>query len=113
MFELVEVFEHLGRVCVIVRVKIHGVSHNGYVSVPEKHKDKNYDDFEGKIETDELTYGGHLESYQKCNPLIVGKWFVGFDSNHVWNIEEPETRTYESVRARAILLAEELVAKGF
>lgn len=112
MFKLMEVFEHLGRVCVVLRVEIVGVTHNGYVSISDESKDNTTDIFDG-ITTDELTYEGELPAYQKEDPRIKGRRFVGFDTNHVWNIENPESQTFEAVRLKTLQLAEELDMKGF
>lgn len=105
-FELIEVFNHKRRKCVIVKVNIPkiGESHNGYVSLSENfNREKDPADF---IEDIEITWYGKLSQYE------LPEEYIGFDTNHVYNDIHPETKTYENVRKVTINLAEEMIRKG-
>ena len=113
-FKVKEIFEHEGRTCVVVETRLSGFSHNGYVSLLGFHKNMSYGEIISEIDTNELTFSGFLERYSdegKAYPDYT--WFVGFDASHAWNDEEPESKTFESVRARTVQLAEELIKKGY
>ncbi|RLI85229.1 MAG: hypothetical protein DRO76_05790 [Candidatus Altiarchaeales archaeon] len=107
-----EVFKVGRRICVVVEMDISSVGkyHNGYVSVLKKNYGKHYSDFIDRIETDELTYSGNLDHF-KDKRIPEKVWFFGFDSAHYWNKLHPESKTFESVKARTILLAKEMIKK--
>jgi len=111
--KIVSVFKHRIRTCVVVEMSIlhMGTFHNGYVSIRKRHNGEGYDKFAGKIEADELTFAGDL-SHFKDKRIPKELWFLGFDSNHCWNDERPISKTFDSVKARTIELANELVEKG-
>lgn len=75
-----------------------GQWHNGYIETIGEPDD---DELAGKIETDEITYVGHILSDEK--------WFIGFDSAHSWNDQEPESKSATSVLERAKKIADELI----
>lgn len=107
--KLKEVFKHKGKICVIVEMNMVlpiGQYHNGYVEI-KKHK--HYDELIDKINADELTFSGELDY---LNKELKGKWFLGFDSVHGWNMQQPESQTFDSVKKRTIQLAEELIKLG-
>jgi hypothetical protein len=78
--------------------------HNGYVEISKKNIGKDYMDFIDKIETDGLTFSGHLEDFGDV-------WFLGFDSAHAWNDEQPESKTFAVVKEKTIKLCEEMLRK--
>ena len=123
-YKLVETFKHRSRICVVVRVdwdkKVREVSqhplfnqpfHNGYVSVAPRHHGCDYDDYMSKISTNALTFSGELDEPFK-EDILVGKWFLGFNSAHFWTEGKPESKTFDSVRARTILLCDEMIDRG-
>lgn len=111
-FEVKDVFKVKRRTCVVVKINMQGFGqyHNGYVSVSKKNQGANYDDFTRKIETDELTFGDKL-NYLKDERIPKDAWFFGFDSAHAWNQSNPESTTFESVKARTTKLAQEMMSK--
>lgn len=112
--KIVDVFKHKGRTIVIVKSMFSsafiGIYHNGYVSTRKSNEGRGYDEFVSKIDTDELTFSGTLKHLK--DKKIPNLWFMGFDSAHYWNTENRESQTFESVRKRAIKLAEEMIRKG-
>ena len=108
-FEMVEVFLHRGRLCVIVKNSMgydNQVSHNGYVSVRKTNEGIEYEKLYSRIKADEPTYAGYLETYLGNKEL----YFIGFDSNHAWN--DTVTKTQESVKGRTKLMADEMISGG-
>lgn len=115
-FKLKEVFEYKGKVCAIVETNILGIAHNGYVEYPEPKKketkelpsskrkiDVSYDkimeeyDNRGKGLNVELTFGDRLDiTYD--DPRLKDKFFVGFDTLHIWNERNPYSKTFEAVK---------------
>ncbi|KKL78043.1 hypothetical protein LCGC14_2028770 [marine sediment metagenome] len=110
-FELVEVFKHRRRTCVVVRVNLMGIGvfHNGYAQVQPRHKGIDYNDLLDRITTDELTFSGEL-TFDHAD--IAGRGFVGFDTAHHHNRLYPETTTQERVRAKTVSLCNELIEKN-
>ena len=86
---------------------LHIASHNGYVEIKEH---KHYDELIGQVNTDELTFSGDLEHLGEKK--LKGKWFVGFDSAHSHNLDNPISQTFDSVKEITIKLAEELIKLG-
>ena len=125
-FEIVDVFEHRGRVCVIIKVKwmerYDGyLSYNGYVSLKKPRflkripYEKDYSDFEG-IAQDGLTYDGYLgREWRKqskslwVNDIPEDLYFFGFDTLHSWNNEE--NSSYEAVRRKTLNMADNMIAQ--
>lgn len=126
----VNVFDYKERICVVIKMtSLSGLAphgyHNGYVSVKEENKEKDYNEFVSNIETDEFTFSGTLKhlngamnrqhgTQEELNDerLSQDTWFLGFDSLHLWNSENPQSQTYESVKERTIALADEMIEKG-
>lgn len=128
-FELEESFEHEGGTCVIVsstpgnklevafkkvindRSVFTGKFHNGYVQTLDKNKGEGYDQFNhntpNRITTVELTYAGPLDYYGFPEDM----WFLGFDTDHLYNVENPHTQTLGSVKDKTKELCEEMVEK--
>jgi hypothetical protein len=119
--KVVDVFKHRGRTCVIVsiewnpnilaRTKCITNYHNGYVSVAPRHKGLDYVEVAKRIEADELTYAGTLDTLDD-DRISKTMWFLGFDSAHFWNDLKPKSKTFESVRKRTIKIADEMIRKG-
>lgn len=107
-----DLFVYRGKVCVVVSVSLGGLReyHNGYVEARVKH----CDNLNGKYQqaaSVELTYSGKLEHFQDFD-CIKGRWFVGFDTAHLHNEENPITKTFVSVKKETIRLAKELDRAG-
>ena len=111
-FEVVDVFKHKTRLCVVVQMHMMSMADfcTGYVQTLKKNYGRSYNDFISEIDADELTYGGEL-SHLKDERIPNGLWFFGFDSAHIWNDENPETKTYASVKERTIKMADEMIKK--
>lgn len=126
-FRVVEIFEHRGRTCVIVKVDhTIGLSekfkqsiktfnsmypfYNGYVEVLSTSRRKNLEKMIGNIESEELTYKGKLDQYDESR--LKGKIFVGFDTAHWYDMEHPERKTLEVVKQRTIDFCDEIVEKS-
>jgi len=116
---LVDKFYHKGLLCAIVKMRpldeleilnlqwraniktiVPEEYHNGYVELKEKNYD--YQDLQDFVKSVELTFSGNLPFFNKN---II---FIGFDTNHVWNWKNPESRTAENVKKDVIRLAEEM-----
>jgi hypothetical protein len=119
-FKIMDVFKIGDRLCVVARMRPFvnfpsdkvplGEYHNGYVQVSDKNKGVPYDRFVSKIETDELTFGGELNTSSRRIPKKT--WFFGFDSAHYWNDLDPASKTRMDVKVRTKRLAEEMIEKG-
>ena len=109
---VVDVFTHDGRCCVVVRRDLAFVKtfHNGYVSVLLANSGTSYDEYVGQITTDELTFAGELD-WLNDERIPPKTWFVGFDSCHYRNDENPASKTFGPVRERTIRLANEMAEK--
>lgn len=108
---LVEKFEYHGKVCVIVQnARINDVFHNGYVRVadskdkidvkrkkeePLKGWDITYEDFLD-FEACEFTYCGTLSSLDD----VPEGYYFGFDTAHIWNDENPESKGHVAVKEK-------------
>jgi len=108
-FELVETFRHRNRTCIIVRNNmIDEMSHNGYVTVAPRNHGCDYIKVNRRINTKCLTFAGTLPVFG----FHDHQYFVGFDTMHLRKDVNPEIKTYASVRAKTIKLADEMVEKG-
>jgi len=124
-FEVEDVFEYKGRTCVIVKVEMElelrknpSITapfltlksmypfYNGYVEILDKRK-RNFD---GIIESEEITFTGKLDQYDDIE--LKGKVFAGFDTAHWYDMEHPERKTLQQVKERTIQFCEEMIAKG-
>jgi hypothetical protein len=116
--EVVEIFKHRNRNCVIVRVSnVHrtnapkGFYHNGYVSVRPVNSGIHYSKLDRRIKSVELTYSDHLGKIMKLPVYLWDAWFIGFDTVHYWNSKHPSSQTAKAAKAVAITLADEMIAK--
>ena len=119
-FEIVDVFKHRKRVCVIVHVKWQDKyqgypSYNGYVSLKKK-EPKDHSKFEYLAE-DGLTYDGYFAREWKDKKksswlpeISEDLYFFGFDTLHAWNIRE--NASYEAVRRKTINMANKMIREG-
>ena len=120
-----EVFTHANRLCVVVELEgfenwarsftegdtSHSNYCNGYAqALNEENKSKDYDDIKG-ITADELTFAGTLDNLNDSR-IPKDTYFFGFDSAHVWNDMNPESKTCKAVKQRTMKLAEELEAQN-
>lgn len=110
--EVVEKFVYHGRVCIIVQIaSLNDIYCNGYIRVAEdsEHVDKNYresgamegadvtyEKYLGSTKADELTYCGTLQQYED----VPEGYYLGFDSAHYWNEENPESKMQHRVKER-------------
>lgn len=83
---------------------------NGYIKVAEspdeveikrsekgiEGMDVTYDRFLGEIQADELTYSGTLHTLEESPE----GYYLGFDSNHLWNRENPHSQEPDAVKER-------------
>ena len=118
---LIEKFYHKGLLCAVVKMMPFGELgkskiarewknalsdtivdeyHNGYVELKESICD--YQDLVEFVKSVELTFSGNLPFFDKNIK------FVGFDTNHAWNWNNPKSRTAEAIRKNVIRLAEEM-----
>lgn len=104
---IVEVFTHRSRLCVIIKHSTFGF-HNGYVEVLDRNRGVGYSEFASLVTTDELTYSGKIEDCRIAGYM----WFFGFDSGHYWNNEQPESKTFASVKERTRALADEFITRS-
>lgn len=121
--KVVDKFKHKGILCVVVKIdrssipkltvikkkhkiKMSDVFHNGYVKVSRQ---LDYQDIVKHIDSVELTYSGGLDYVDKS---LKGMWFIGFDTAHYWNEENPKTQTAKAVKEETIKLCEELIRKN-
>lgn len=93
--------------------------HNGYVKIADskekidvktanvfgKELDVTYDKLNTVIETVELTFCGEMSNGPD------GYW-IGFDTLHIWNEKNPETKSHKSVRRKTFELIDELDSKN-
>jgi len=118
--QIVDKFKHKGILCVIVKIdrsdiaklsiikkqgkiKMSDFFHNGYVNIKQNF---DYEDIVEYINSVELTYSGKLNRLDKS---LKDMWFIGFDTAHYWNEQNPETQTKEAVKQKTIELCEELI----
>lgn len=119
-YEVTDVFKHKGKICVVIKAVrgfTIGTYHNGYVAVQQINIEKSYTEFM-EIDTVQLTFSGTLDHFKdRMNDiskfvLPKGIWFLGFDTVHAWNDEEPESKTRESVIEITKKLADEMLKRG-
>ena len=91
--------------------------HNGYVSVIKRRQkqEPHYDRVIKSIKADELTFSGRLDDLpdKEIQDNLKGIWFFGFDSMHAWNDMNPESKSFDSVKARAKKMADEMIEGGW
>lgn len=116
-YEIAEKFTYRRRTCVIVkvvnvplRVAPEGVCYNGYVSVIPRNRRNSSLVFDDRIKTVELTYFGGLGHLPKSD-IPKRLWFLGFDTTHIWNTEQPLTQTLGYVKRQTKKLADEMIRK--
>jgi len=116
---LVEQGEHEGMTYGIIKVSGMRVYHNGYVRIADSAEsidqlyseffnsevEVTYDRIISDVKTVELTYSG-----TRVKELPEGYW-IGFDTAHIWNDQNPETKTHRAVREKTFKLIEELKDK--
>lgn len=73
--------------------------HNGYIEI------KNYEEHID-IYTEEKTYCGNLDF--DGLKILNNKLFIGFDTMHYYNFENPKTQSAESVELKCKKIVEEL-----
>lgn len=80
------------------------ITHNGYIEVKQPYKSE-YSHYNEKYQLpEELTFSGTLPYKQ------AGKsFYLGFDTLHLHDMENPETTTYEAVKERTRKLADALI----
>ena len=116
--KLIRDFMYKGRRCVVIEVDM--TKHmkkvpkvmiesmkpycNGYVELKPKESKRN-------IEAEEITYQGNLK-FGDGFDLSDGKRYVGFDTAHYWNDQNPKSKTADSVIERCKMIVEELIAMG-
>ena len=115
--EIVDEFEYRGHFCVVVKMEIDGTFHNGYVEIPKpkrreltskrmsKHQwDVTYHRFSKYNLPQELTYSdmGIARAYED-------KYFIGFDTNHLYNYDHRETQTQEYAKKELKKLVDALI----
>lgn len=104
-------FKHKGRRCVVIEIDRGGNANlareflegpgssafkpycNGYVQLKEDEFKDHYNDYD--ISSEELTYQGDLKF--KGLDASDGEIYVGFDTAHAWNEQQPESKTAEAV----------------
>lgn len=102
--KIVEVFDYKGHKCVVKKIeKRDDEYHCGYVQVGKGGSPYRHTDFVTDIDVAELTYSGVLDD--------VEGYFFGFDTDHLWNDKNPETKTKGSVKNRLKDLVEEFKEK--
>jgi hypothetical protein len=103
-----EIFMHKNRLCMVMEMRWESISIgtycNGYVQMLPSSKDLLYGKLTDRIKSGEITFGGTF-------PWLPNIKFLGFDTAHIWNDEHPETKTFENVKERTILLCGEMVRK--
>lgn len=104
-----EIFFHKHRLCMVIEMrwecKSIGTYCNGYVQTLPKNKDKSHDNFNRRVNADELTFDGTFHWMPDIH-------FFGFDSGHSWNDNHPESKIFGEVKERTIKLCDEMVRKG-
>ena len=122
-YEIVKKFMYRGMLCIIIKmnfdtetiaglskvnklIKTSGVFHNGYVESSLK---CSYHDLERHIERVELTYSGNLDHVSNA---LNDKWFLGFDTAHYWNRQNPKSQTAKAVEKYLKELCDEIISKG-
>lgn len=114
--EVIKDFIHNGRRCVVVKIdrskdytpeQLKSLGHalidsvkpfcNGYIEA-----DEDFDEETTPIGDQEVTYTGDL-NHIDCKD---GKHYIGFDTNHYYNWENPKTRTAKFVEAECKRIAE-------
>ena len=126
--ERFHVFKHRGRICLVIELKDFsniareliegeripsGTYCCGYVEVSAKNKGKSYNEFIGRIDTDELTFSGNFKKLiEEKMDVDEDIWFFGFDSAHYWNNNKPDSKTFTFVKGKTIELCNEMIKKG-
>lgn len=117
--KVVKDFRYKGRRCVVIKIdrskamkdlpeslkKSFKPYCNGYVELKPNEVKEDYDNYH--IEADEITYQGDLKFAQGLD-ASDGKTYVGFDSAHYWNDEQPKSKTAEYVAETCKKIVDEL-----
>ena len=117
--KVVKDFKYKGRRCVIIEIDRSNTAPkgfensigfkpycNGYVELKKSEILENYDDY--PIKCEEITYQGNLK-FPKGLDASDGKQYIGFDSAHSWNDEEPESKTVVYIEKTCKKLVNELI----
>ena len=78
---------------------------NGYIELKENETNRDYDDFD--IKSDELTFKGKLNHIPELNGSK--ETFIGFDSAHLWNDDNPKSKTADYVAKTCKKIVMELI----
>lgn len=78
---------------------------NGYVELHEDEILKDYNNYD--IKSDEITFHGELCELKGFDPKNM--FFIGFDSAHFWNDENPESKTPEYVEKTCKKIIDEVL----
>ena len=117
--KVVKDFKYGGRRCVVIEIDRSNLMKdlpdslrntfkpycNGYIELKKDEIKESYDDY--AITSDELTYQGKLEFPKGLN-ASDGKFYIGFDSAHSWNDNEPKSKTKEYVANTCRKIVKEL-----
>ena len=117
--KVVKDFRHKGRRCVVIEIDRSKIMRklpkslkrcfepycNGYVELEDEEVGENYDEY--KIKSDEITYQGNLK-FPKGLDASDGKVYIGFDSAHFWNDENPKSKTMKYVANTCKNIVDEL-----
>ena len=113
--KVVKEFNYGKRRCVVISIKwnlpkeiksIPKVWHNGYVET------KGYE--QGvETNTEAITYRGNLDFSHNGKGLDAsdGKMYIGFDTMHYYNFNNPKTQTAKYVERRCMMMVDELYGK--
>jgi len=82
------------------------------VIVKRKQREQpDYQDLQSRIDTVALTFSDTFR-HSELDKEWGDHWYVGFDTAHIWNDENPETKTKDAVIEKAKQLCDEMVRKG-
>lgn len=104
---VVKEFFIMGRRCIVVKIKriLTSEYHNGYIRVSEEEYKKIVEEHDYDL-PEEVTYHGDLRHISRQD----GYKYIGFDSAHYYNQENPDTQTEEYVMERCRKIVEKLGA---
>ena len=110
--KIVKDFQYKGRRCVVVLINnsetrkiipdsfFNADYHNGYIEIKDNEikKNENYD------VNEEITYSGDLKHIEEP----TDKFYIGFDTAHSYNFDNPITQTAEYVENKCKEIVDEL-----
>lgn len=105
---LMKDFNYKGRRCIVFKILHYNSYCCGYIELRENEIKEDYMDYE--IRSDEITYQGDLTDLQPpaTGEVADGKFYMGFDSAHLWNERKPESKTPEYVAQTCKNIVDEL-----